>query len=855
MYQQPGTKNALEFLPPGGAEFTWMHELTRNMHLATATSWNPFGRLAMDNVAAVTHLSENGLAFPGLLWRRGSFVDLSLLKTKYAESWQRLHAAKGPLRSSPNTIRLATTHLLFEIIQALISQGEDQVANSILNSTSHWKWNRHESSADDGMIETVDQLPHGLALENRGGMFSLDPNPDGGYYQDWIIDRVMNEGGLWVWTLEGEIKKREAELESYSAKKKGEVVADGHIPNIEDPDPMDDIQESSERQVTDPARSKPKAEPTDVSGRHKNSSHSEMMGVAFIMTATAEAMTVLPDDDIPKLPEGWNVQSRLIFAPASLTAWAMHGYKGEGVRKEQTNWRAVFDTENNLDEKSKVLTPFQMVLESIPRPEMRSMSVSWVVEDCDKPDNQVDDDEKFISGRQRLTVKSMVRGMWRFTLSHTGSHSLIFTMDHIETDSATSPASAANLHSLTLELAKTDAVMSLTHDLQSLTMDPAAESDIAASLTSYPASSASRPSSASSAPSLSTSPDDQSKTVLPGAPVSHLFEVRDTPTAGRAVFATRDIPAGTLLWRADDLTVSVLLREYRREVCGQCFAYDYGRDMSIRDPVGFAFCSRECQAKWKQETGDVGVQAWTEVEKLVKKRSKEDNDMVELDLPRPTEEEIARAWEETEAQAELIRTARMAELNGGPITKQHRRAILKALQQPIQPDVMGFCVGGLVARYNSLRRWENLLSLAVDSTPYSNADNLRAFTRSYLHMLAVLPLPLLSLLTPETLQLLSSRDSHNSFGIRSLEDEGSEFFGYGCWPGASFFNHSCAPNVEKRREGRVWEFRAAGDMRSGDEINITYLGGEEKDMSREKRMATLRRNWGFDCGCKRCQEL
>ncbi|KAL0936802.1 uncharacterized protein CTRU02_209017 [Colletotrichum truncatum] len=404
-------------------------------------------------------------------------------------------------------------------------------------------------------------------------------------------------------------------------------------------------------------------------------------------------------------------------------------------------------------------------------------------------------------------------------------------------------------------------------------MDPN-DSDIATPLTSYPASSASRPSSVSSAPSLTAAYDDQSKPVLPGAPTSSLFEIRDTPTAGRAVFATQHIDKNTLLLRADDLTLSVLLREYRREVCGQCFTYDYGRDLSIRDQaVGFAFCSSECRAKWQKETGEVGVQAWTEVEKLVKKRSKEDNDMVDIDLPRPDAKEITQAWEDTHAQAELIRTARMAELAGnvqdkngqqgltengkniGLVTKQQRKAILKALQQPIQADVMSFCVGGIIARYNSPQRWENLLSLAIHSSPYRSTDDLRAFTRTYLHLLSILPLPLLSLTTPETLFLISSRDSHNSFGIRSLEDEGSEFFGYGCWPSASYFNHSCGPNIEKVRDGRAWEFRAGKDIEMGEEINITYLGGEERNLSRDKRMFTLKRNWGFDCGCKRCREL
>ncbi|KAF2748275.1 SET domain-containing protein [Sporormia fimetaria CBS 119925] len=354
--------------------------------------------------------------------------------------------------------------------------------------------------------------------------------------------------------------------------------------------------------------------------------------------------------------------------------------------------------------------------------------------------------------------------------------------------------------------------------------------------------------------------------VPPGAPVSPLFSIRETPHAGRAVFATTSIPEGTLLYRADDLTLSVLLREYRREVCGQCFAYEYGRDLQIRDKiVGFAFCSPQCRDMWTEEHGPVGVQAWAAVEKLVKGRSKEDSELVDSRLPRPTKKEIKAAWDTVAAQAGLIRMARQGERDanvpsgatsteGVQVTKQHRKALQKALLQPISPDIMSFCVSGILWLYQKPGEKARLLALASDETPYHNNDDLQAFVRTYLHLLAVLPLPLMPLVTPETLFTLSQRDSHNSFGIRSLEDDGSEFFGYGCWPAASYFNHSCGPNVEKRREGRIWEFRAGQAIDQGEELNITYLSGEERKLSRGKRMLVLKKNWGFDCACARCEE-
>lgn len=381
------------------------------------------------------------------------------------------------------------------------------------------------------------------------------------------------------------------------------------------------------------------------------------------------------------------------------------------------------------------------------------------------------------------------------------------------------------------------------------------------------ASEASAPTTASSVSSISRPPSISSASTSPehgqsppaGAPTSSLFEVRHTLSAGRAVFASQDIPADTLIWRSTDLTLSVLLREYRREVCGQCFNYDYGRDLNVRDKtVGFAFCTQQCQDKWREEQGEVGVQAWTAVETLVKKRSKEDSEMVDVDLPRPKKKRIAQAWEDVAAPAALIRITREGEQQSGEevavqVTKQHKKALQKALLQQISPDVMSFCVSGIIWRHYNPQDWDKVLALARDSTPYHSADDLAAFTRTYLHLLAVLPLPLLPLVTSETLFLLSSRDSHNSFGIRSLEDDGSEFFGYGCWPAASYFNHSCGPNIEKKREGRVWEFKAGKDIETGEELCITYLSGEERKLSRGKRMMTLKRNWGFECGCDRCE--
>ncbi|OCK83390.1 SET domain-containing protein [Lepidopterella palustris CBS 459.81] len=334
-----------------------------------------------------------------------------------------------------------------------------------------------------------------------------------------------------------------------------------------------------------------------------------------------------------------------------------------------------------------------------------------------------------------------------------------------------------------------------------------------------------------------------------GAPVSELFEIRCTPNSGRAVFASHDIPADTAILASHDLAITVLLREYRKEVCAYCFSYDYGNGLKLRESsIGFAFCSADCQQKWREDAGEVGLAAWTAVEDLTKSRSKEDAEMQDGDDPRPTAKQITQAWEQVAKQAALIRLARQ-----GSNSKRHRKSMQAALAAPISPDVMVFCVSGILFRYAKPNAWPSVLALATDSRPYHNTRDLVAFTRSYLQLLAILPEPLLKFTTPEILFVLSSRDSHNSFGIRSLEDEGSEFFGYGCWPGASYFNHSCGPNLTKNRVGRVWKFTTAQDIEKGEELCISYLSVEERKLSRGRRMERLTKTWGFECKCKRCE--
>jgi hypothetical protein len=271
-----------------------------------------------------------------------------------------------------------------------------------------------------------------------------------------------------------------------------------------------------------------------------------------------------------------------------------------------------------------------------------------------------------------------------------------------------------------------------------------------------------------------------------------------------------------------------------------------------------------------EDAGLLGIEAWKAVEGFVKRKSTQNNGFtcgdgsedVYEDLPdagaeKPSEDEIQTAWDAVASTAHFVLEAR-----NGSNRKPHRRALQAVLSTPPpNPDILCFHLAATIARAKTTiprtgvietTEWETLLQLLPDSTPYANSYDLATHIQSYLHLLALLPPHLLPYATPETLLALAERDSHNSFGVRSLDDHGDEFLGYGVWPVASFFNHSCSPNVGKRRVGRAWEFWTNRPVLVGEELCISYMGGDEVDLDVLERRERLRETWVFECRCLRC---
>ncbi|KAL5531236.1 hypothetical protein ACEPAG_4113 [Sanghuangporus baumii] len=385
-----------------------------------------------------------------------------------------------------------------------------------------------------------------------------------------------------------------------------------------------------------------------------------------------------------------------------------------------------------------------------------------------------------------------------------------------------------------------------------------------------------------------------------------LLRLRQSPDSGFGVFASQLIQPGTRILESEvGPAVCVIYRAFRKEVCAWCFHYDQGRNWKIRipyepaggaqrdgggpgpGPPGVVFCREECRDAWKEEYGEVGIEAFAAVEAFVQKQARNrgwsvqiSNSNSEDDDKVPSMSEIEETWRSAEEQASLIRSERLSSRSPNPnpsstikpdrSSKSQKQALAQAIALPIlNTDTLSFLLSGVLCASSSSRSplWRALLTLNPSlHAVYANTDVLRQITTTLLHFTAILPLQLLPYISRETFEAVLARDVANSFGIWSIQEEaqcelnnsssdmqeGAEMLGYGTWPIASFFNHSCEPNVARRRISRKWVFTSAREVSEDEELCISYIRGEENTLNLTERQKRLKDAWGFGCRCAKC---
>lgn len=98
----------------------------------------------------------------------------------------------------------------------------------------------------------------------------------------------------------------------------------------------------------------------------------------------------------------------------------------------------------------------------------------------------------------------------------------------------------------------------------------------------------------------------------------------------------------------------------------------------------------------------------------------------------------------------------------------------------------------------------------------------------------------------------------NCFYLSINDDESEEIDveGRAIFDAASFFNHSCTPNLVNIVEGSTMSLISARRIRSGDHLSIAYKSfkptNEQDFYTYENRQNFIQNNWNFRCNCELC---
>ncbi|KAF5368345.1 hypothetical protein D9758_002427 [Tetrapyrgos nigripes] len=285
---------------------------------------------------------------------------------------------------------------------------------------------------------------------------------------------------------------------------------------------------------------------------------------------------------------------------------------------------------------------------------------------------------------------------------------------------------------------------------------------------------------------------------------SQYFEKKKTFYGGRGLFATKSIPANTLIHTALSPYASVIYREYRKEVCAYCFAYAFESNRNAwnirheKEGSGVWFCSNECKDLWEREENVEGmvIQMNISIDQMDRRLKKaqsrahpisEGGDQTSLYLS------SSHSLDKVITQDFLDSTWRSVE---------SRKGTLEEPLNDLELDLVRFLTSGLIRRclehrspeqhYDPLDHdgppkpnhlhaagtWSGFLDLQDNELNYIRAEpevldrQIRAYI--FLRMVAI---PMLKpyVRTAEFVRAILGRDQGNAFGI--FEIDGDDMMG------------------------------------------------------------------------------
>ncbi|EMD38867.1 hypothetical protein CERSUDRAFT_47730 [Gelatoporia subvermispora B] len=386
----------------------------------------------------------------------------------------------------------------------------------------------------------------------------------------------------------------------------------------------------------------------------------------------------------------------------------------------------------------------------------------------------------------------------------------------------------------------------------------------------------------------------------PAHPTQPALKIHIHPASGRSYHATRALPSEYTLLAAQSPYAYTIWKPFRNEVCAECWKYDQGNrgflkrrddeglfegndNTSILEQgakgngkgkaqvgAGLWFCNAECQASWLTREGHSMVALLRTLESA--RRVSKGNTTGQVsskpdDATVLTKETAEQAWDTVRQEERSPKTLRRwREISLDDFETDVARYVLLALAHlareyatsmaSFRPHQLDRANNGVPAASQGDSDWDTFASLQSNELQHLRTypelleNHIRIYKALKSRFTPSAPSDS-SLITIENVRTALGVDPGNSFGIWEVPImEESECLGFAVYPRLSFFNHDCAPNARKERDGRALRFVTTREVAEGDELCISY--GHVDGMAWRERRKELSDGWFFDCACGRC---
>ncbi|CAF4642058.1 unnamed protein product [Rotaria sp. Silwood2] len=377
--------------------------------------------------------------------------------------------------------------------------------------------------------------------------------------------------------------------------------------------------------------------------------------------------------------------------------------------------------------------------------------------------------------------------------------------------------------------------------------------------------------------------------------ISSYFSVKPTKYNGRGCFANTDLVQGTIIHECSMPLSSTIARTFRKQVCEFCLEFVHGKTLkfklmsqtnkktkSMSTPasacsLALYFCSQTCMEKFiALDIDDLYRESLLNVERLFIKglnqrqydlEKKKQQEEAELKQTKDIELFISQKWQEAEMNCQIL-------LSKLKLKQRKNLNNLTYLIPKIDEDEymeIKYIIGILFQMYkrdnceNDKLSSVSLSSLDLQIFQFIQSNDiekirkypylLHSYTNKIYKFLKFSTLRKLQpYIIPSIIRSIIGKRLTNAYGIWSMDDEsgGNKVSsGYSLYPSASFFNHSCNPNVINIEKGRKVIFKLLRNIKKDEELCINYDSFINDDF--EIRQNVLK-EWFFDCLCERCVE-